>query len=87
MGIKVSNNGGANAVAVAEHAIGLMFAVNRKLDIQIDSAKNGTWMDGVEGDRDEFRGGRGRGWVGGVRDVRGGTRRGEGVGGGVGVDR
>ena len=55
MGIKVSNNGGANAVAVAEHAIGLMFAVNRKLDIQIDSAKNGTWMDGVEGDRDEFQ--------------------------------
>ena len=52
MGIKVSNNGGANAVAVAEHAIGLMFAVNRKLDIQIDSAKNGTWMDGVEGDRE-----------------------------------
>jgi len=55
MGIKVSNNGGANAVAVAEHAIGLMFAVNRKLDIQIDSAKNGTWMDGVKGDRDEFQ--------------------------------
>jgi len=55
MGIKVSNNGGANAVAVAEHAIGLMFAVNRKLDIQIDSAKNGTWMDGVEGDREEFQ--------------------------------
>tara|TARA_Y100001936_G_scaffold142290_1_gene138808 strand:+ start:7720 stop:8733 length:1014 start_codon:yes stop_codon:yes gene_type:complete len=55
MGIKVSNNGGANAVAVAEHAIGLMFAVNRKLDIQIYSAKNGTWMDGVEGDREEFQ--------------------------------
>ncbi len=54
MGVDVANNGGANAVAVAEHAIGLMFAVNRKLDVQIESVKNGTWMTGVEGDRTEF---------------------------------
>jgi phosphoglycerate dehydrogenase-like enzyme len=54
MGVNVANNGGANAVAVAEHAIGLMFAVNRKLDVQIESVKNGTWMTGVEGDRTEF---------------------------------
>ena len=54
LGIDVANNGGANAVAVAEHAIGLMFAVYRKLDVQIDSVKEGTWMEGVEGERSEF---------------------------------
>jgi phosphoglycerate dehydrogenase-like enzyme len=54
LGVDVSNNGGANAVAVAEHAIGLMFSVNRKLDVQIDSVKQGTWMAGVTGDRLEF---------------------------------
>ena len=54
LGIDVANNGGANAVAVAEHAIGLMFSVYRKLDIQIDSVKEGTWMAGVRGDRTEF---------------------------------
>ncbi|MDA1278419.1 MAG: NAD(P)-dependent oxidoreductase [Chloroflexi bacterium] len=54
LGVDVANNGGANAVAVAEHAIGLMFAVNRKLDVQIESVKTGTWMAGVQGDRTEF---------------------------------
>lgn len=54
LGVDVANNGGANAVAVAEHAIALMFAVNRKLDVQIDSAKAGTWMAGVGGDRTEY---------------------------------
>jgi phosphoglycerate dehydrogenase-like enzyme len=54
LGVDVANNGGANAVAVAEHAIGLMFSVNRKLDVQIESVKAGTWMVGVEGDRTEF---------------------------------
>jgi phosphoglycerate dehydrogenase-like enzyme len=54
LGIDVANNGGANAVAVAEHAIALMFSVYRKLDVQIDSVKNGTWMAGVTGDRGEF---------------------------------
>ena len=54
LGIDVANNGGANAVAVAEHAIGLMFAVNRKLDVQIESVKAGTWMAGVKGQREEF---------------------------------
>lgn len=53
-GVDVANNGGANAVAVAEHAIALMFAVNRKLDLQIESVKAGTWMAGVTGDRTEF---------------------------------
>ena len=54
LGVAVANNGGANAVAVAEHAIALMFAVSRKLDVQIDSAKAGTWMARVSGDRLEF---------------------------------
>lgn len=54
LGVDVANNGGANAVAVAEHAIALMFAVNRKLDVQIESVKQGTWMNGVTGDRLEF---------------------------------
>ncbi len=53
LGIDVANNGGANAVAVAEHAIGLMFSTNRKLDVQIDSVKAGTWMQ-IGGDRTEF---------------------------------
>ncbi len=53
-GVDVSNNGGANAVAVAEHAIALMFAVNRKLEMQIDSVKAGTWMAGVTGERTDF---------------------------------
>ena len=54
LGVSVSNNGGANAVAVAEHAVMLMLSIERKIDRQIDSVKNGTWMAGVGGDRTEF---------------------------------
>ena len=54
LGVKVSNNGGANAVAVAEHAVLLMLTIERKLDRQIESVKNGTWMAGVGGDRTEY---------------------------------
>ena len=54
LGVSVSNNGGANAVAVAEHAVILMLSVERKIDRQIESVKNGTWMAGVGGDRTEF---------------------------------
>ncbi len=49
LGVQVANHGGANAVAVAEHAIALMVAVYRKLDLQISSAKAGTWQDPVVG--------------------------------------
>ncbi len=45
MGVSVSNNGGGNAVAVAEHAIALMFAVNRKFDLQISNVKSGNYQD------------------------------------------
>ncbi len=54
LGVNVSNNGGANAVAVAEHAVLLMLTIERKLDRQIESVKNGTWMAGVGGDRTEY---------------------------------
>ena len=54
LGVNVANNGGANAVAVAEHAIMLMLTVERKLDRQIESVKSGTWMAGVGGDRTEY---------------------------------
>ena len=47
MGVQVASNGGANAVAVAEHTIAMIVAVYRKLDRQIESVKSGTWMDGV----------------------------------------
>ena len=54
LGVAVANNGGANAVAVAEHAVLLMLTIERKLDRQIESVKAGTWMAGVGGDRTEF---------------------------------
>lgn len=44
LGITVSNNGGGNAIAVAEHAISLMVSVYRKLDVQFDSVKNLFWQ-------------------------------------------
>ncbi len=53
-GVDVANNGGANAVAVAEHAIALMFAVYRKLVMQLDSVREGSWMAGVTGERTDF---------------------------------
>lgn len=45
LGVSVSNNGGGNAVAVAEHAIALMFAIYRKLDLQIENLKKGNYQD------------------------------------------
>tara|TARA_A100001037_G_C15152675_1_gene640582 strand:- start:6304 stop:7293 length:990 start_codon:yes stop_codon:yes gene_type:complete len=47
LGIVVSNNGGGNAVAVAEHAISLMVSVYRKLDIQFDSVKKLLWQKNI----------------------------------------
>ena len=43
IGIKVANNGGANAIAVSEHTIALMMTVLRKLDIQFESVKERRW--------------------------------------------
>jgi glyoxylate reductase/D-3-phosphoglycerate dehydrogenase len=50
LGIPVSNGGGGNAIAVAEHAIALMLSVYRKLNIQMESAKAGKWAEGIRGE-------------------------------------
>lgn len=47
LGIKVSNNGGGNAVAVAEHTIALMVGVYRKLQLQFKSVQDGKWMSDI----------------------------------------
>ena len=54
LGVVVANNGGANAVAVAEHAMTLILTMNRKFDAQIESVKKGTYSQGVQGERHEF---------------------------------
>ena len=53
-GIQVANNGGANAVCVAEHAIWLMLTINHKFDQQIESVRGGRWAAGVTGELAEF---------------------------------
>lgn len=47
LGIKVANNGGGNAVAVAEHAIVLMVSTYRKLPLHFASVKAGQWVEGI----------------------------------------
>ena len=47
LGVKVSNGGGANAVAVSEHAVALMLSVYRKLDLQFISVKERKWAGTV----------------------------------------
>ncbi len=42
-GVPICNNGGANAVAVAEHALMLMLAVSRRLVWQHTSTAQGRW--------------------------------------------
>ena len=42
-GVPVANNGGANAVAVAEHAVMLMLAVSRRLPLQHANVSRGRW--------------------------------------------
>jgi len=46
-GIKVSNNGGGNAVAVAEHTFGLIVGIYRKLQLQFNSVKDGEWSGSI----------------------------------------
>ena len=55
LGIRVANNGGANAVCVAEHAIGLLLMVMHKLDRQVASARAGKWAADVPGAPSEFQ--------------------------------
>jgi len=54
LGIKVANNNGANAPAVAEHAIALMIMLYRQMDRQLDSVRAGRWMDGAQDQQDKF---------------------------------
>ena len=53
-GVVVANNGGANAVCVAEHAIWLMLTINHKFDQMIESVRAGKWQEGVTGPLSEF---------------------------------
>lgn len=54
-GVRVANNGGANAVCVAELAVWLIITIYHKLDLQIESVRAGHWAADVHGDIDEFR--------------------------------
>ncbi len=47
MGIRVSNNGGGNAVAVAEHTIALLVSTIRKLQLQFNAVKAGEWAGDI----------------------------------------
>ena len=47
MGIQVANNYGGNAPAVAEHTIGLMVSVVRKLVLQFESTRSGDWYGAI----------------------------------------
>jgi len=53
-GVVVSNNGGANAVCVAEHAIWLMITINHKFDQMIESVRAGKWAEQITGPLSEF---------------------------------
>ncbi len=50
LGVKVANNGGGNAVSVAEHTITLMISVFRKFQLQFENVKNGEWMGDIRAD-------------------------------------
>ena len=52
MGIQVANNYGGNAPAVAEHTVGLMVSVVRKLVLQFESTRSGDWYGTIG--RDEW---------------------------------
>ncbi len=48
MGIPVANNGGANAIAVAEHSIALMINIGKKMMLQWNSTtKERRWRAGL----------------------------------------
>ena len=54
-GVRVANNGGANAVCVAELAVWLIVTIYHKLDLQIASVRAGHWAADVHGGIEEFR--------------------------------
>ena len=50
LGVKVSNNGGGNAVAVAEHTVTLIVGVYRKLNLQYKHVSAKEWGGNIRGD-------------------------------------
>ncbi len=50
LGIRVSNNGGGNAVAVAEHTISLIVGTYRKFQLQFENVKDRKWMGDIRSD-------------------------------------
>lgn len=46
LGVEVANNGGSNAIAVAEHAIGLLLSYYRRLPEAFAHAHTGGWSAG-----------------------------------------
>jgi lactate dehydrogenase-like 2-hydroxyacid dehydrogenase len=49
LGIPYANNGGGNAIAVAEHALGLLLALGRGIVRGARSARDRRWNEGVRG--------------------------------------
>lgn len=47
LGIRVANNGGGNAVSVAEHTITLLVSVFRKMQLQFNAVQAGEWMGDI----------------------------------------
>ncbi len=47
LGIRVANNGGSNAIAVAEHTVGLIVSTLRKMQLQFNSVRAGAWSGDI----------------------------------------
>ena len=50
LGIRVANNGGGNAVSVAEHTITLLVSVFRKMQLQYNTVQAGEWAGSIRND-------------------------------------
>ncbi|MEX0761479.1 MAG: D-isomer specific 2-hydroxyacid dehydrogenase family protein [Dehalococcoidia bacterium] len=48
LGIKVANNGGANAISVSEHAMSLMLSVYRRLMDSWTNTRDGHWRQNID---------------------------------------
>ena len=50
LGIRVANNGGGNAISVAEHTITLLVSVYRKMQLQYNTVQAGEWAGSIRRD-------------------------------------
>ena len=50
LGVRVANNGGANAIAVSEHTVALIVALFRKLQLQFNATRDGRWNANIRQD-------------------------------------